>query len=54
MNKRGSKHEKIALEPARYISPVDPTLTELSASVKPMIQSLQHMKSSTGSSDEKV
>ena len=48
VNKRGSKHEKTAQEPARYISPVDPTLTELSVSVKPMIQSMQHVKSSTG------
>ena len=48
MKKRGSKHEKIAQELARYISPVDLTLTELSAPVKPMIQSLQHVKSSTG------
>ena len=48
MNKRGSKHEKTAQEPARYISPVDPTLIELIALVKPMIQSLQHVKSSAG------
>ena len=48
VNKRGSKHKKTAQEPARYISPVDLTLTELSASVKPMVQSLQHENTSTG------
>jgi hypothetical protein len=39
--KHGSKREETAQKPARYISPVDPTHKGLTASVKPMIQSLQ-------------
>ena len=41
---RGSKHAEVALENARYNSPVDPTCIRLNTSAEPVRKSRQHKK----------